>query len=79
MKWKENVAHRNSVGKPEGKRPLGQTKHRYEDNIKMCLQEADENLVNIYASTCYRNILACCCHLQSESKISVSLLDWSKC
>jgi hypothetical protein len=23
------------VGKPEGKRPLGRPKHRWEDNIKM--------------------------------------------
>jgi len=27
------------VGKPEGKRPLGRPKHRWEDNIKMGLQE----------------------------------------
>ena len=27
------------VGKPEGKRPLGRTRHRWEDNIKMDLQE----------------------------------------
>ena len=28
-----------SVGKPEGKRPLGGPRHRWEDNIKMDLQE----------------------------------------
>jgi len=27
------------VGKPEGKRPVGRPKHRWEDNIKMDLQE----------------------------------------
>jgi hypothetical protein len=27
------------VGKPEGKRPLGRPWHRWEDNIKMDLQE----------------------------------------
>jgi hypothetical protein len=27
------------VEKPEGKRPLGRTRHRWEDNIKMDLQE----------------------------------------
>ena len=27
------------VGKPEGKRPLGRTKHRWEDTIQMDLQE----------------------------------------
>jgi hypothetical protein len=27
------------VGRPEGKNPLGRPKHRWEDNIKMDLQE----------------------------------------
>ena len=27
------------VGKPEGKSPLGKPRHRWEDNIKMDLQE----------------------------------------
>jgi hypothetical protein len=27
------------VGKPEGKRPLGRPRHRWEDNIKADLQE----------------------------------------
>ena len=27
------------MGKPEGKRPLGKTRRRWEDNIKMDLQE----------------------------------------
>jgi len=27
------------VGKPEGKRPLGRPRHRWEDNIKMNLQQ----------------------------------------
>ena len=27
------------VGKPDGKRPLGRPRHRWEDNIKMGLQE----------------------------------------
>ena len=31
--------HKVSVGKPEGKRPLGRPKCRWEDNIKMDLQE----------------------------------------
>ena len=33
------VEHRVLVGKSEGKRPLGRTRHRWEDNIKMDLQE----------------------------------------
>jgi hypothetical protein len=31
--------HRVLVGKPEGKRPLSRPKRRWEDNIKMDLQE----------------------------------------
>ena len=31
--------HRVLVGKPEEKRPLGRHRHRWEDNIKMDLQE----------------------------------------
>jgi hypothetical protein len=31
--------HRMLVGKPEGKRPLGRPRHRWEDNIKMDLQK----------------------------------------
>ena len=47
MRWVGHVArigegrgvHRVLVGKPEGKRPLGRPKRRWEDNIKMDLQE----------------------------------------
>jgi hypothetical protein len=31
--------YRALVGKPEGRRPLGGTRHRWEDNIKMGLRE----------------------------------------
>jgi hypothetical protein len=31
--------YRVLVGKPEGKRPLGRPRSRWEDNIKMYLQE----------------------------------------
>ena len=34
--------HRVLVGKPEGKRPLGRSRRRWEDNIKMDLQEVEE-------------------------------------
>jgi len=47
MRWAGNVArmgerrgvYRVLVGKPEGKRPLGRPRRRWEDNIKMDLQE----------------------------------------
>jgi hypothetical protein len=32
-------AYRILVGRPEGKRPLGRPRRRWEDNIKMDLQE----------------------------------------
>ena len=44
MRWAGNIAcmrgvYRVLVGKTEGKRPLGRPKRRWEDNIKMDLQE----------------------------------------
>ena len=35
--------HRVLVGKPEGKRPLVRPRRRWEDNIKMDLQEVEES------------------------------------
>jgi hypothetical protein len=47
MRWAGHVTHmgegrgvyRVLVGKPEGKRPLGRPRRRWEDNIRMDLQE----------------------------------------
>jgi len=47
VKWAGHVArmgegrgvYRVLVGKPDGKRPLGRPRHRWEDNIKMDHQE----------------------------------------
>jgi hypothetical protein len=47
MRWAGHVArmgegrgvYRVSVGRPEGKRPLGRHRHRWEDNIKVDLRE----------------------------------------
>jgi hypothetical protein len=47
MRWAGHVArmvegrgvYRVLVGKPEGRRPLGRFRHRWEDNIKMDLRE----------------------------------------
>jgi hypothetical protein len=47
MRWAGHVAHigegrgayRILVGRPEGRRPLGRPRHRWEDDIKMDLQE----------------------------------------
>ena len=38
MKQSRN-AYRVLVGKPEGKRPLGRPRHRWEDNIRMDLRD----------------------------------------
>jgi hypothetical protein len=35
------VAYRILVGRSEGRRPLGRPKRRWEDNIKMDLQEVE--------------------------------------
>jgi hypothetical protein len=35
----KKTAYRISVGKPEGKRPLGRIRRRWVDNIKMDLRE----------------------------------------
>jgi len=36
---KRRGVYRVLVGKPEGKRSLGRPRHRWEDNVKMDLQE----------------------------------------
>ena len=38
MRWAGHVAQ-GVVGKPEGKRPLGRARRRWEDDIKLDLQE----------------------------------------
>ena len=38
--WERRGVYRVLVGKPEGKRPLGRHRRRWEDNIKMFLPEA---------------------------------------
>ena len=38
------VVYKVLVGKPEGKRPLGRPRRRWEDNIKMDLQEVRRDL-----------------------------------
>jgi hypothetical protein len=38
MNGERRAAYRVLVWKPEGNRPLGRTRHRWEDNIKMDLQ-----------------------------------------
>jgi len=35
--WERTGSYRVMVGRPEGKRPLGRSRRRWEDNIKMDL------------------------------------------
>jgi hypothetical protein len=54
MRWAGHVARMGKgrgvysvlVGRPEGKRPLGRHRHRWEDNIKMDLREMGIDGVN---------------------------------
>jgi hypothetical protein len=53
IKWAVNVAHTREVrnrgiliGKPEGKRPLGRPKRRWEDNIRLDLREIESKGVD---------------------------------
>jgi hypothetical protein len=39
--WKREIGRRISVGKPEGKRPLGKPKRSWVDNIKADLTEIE--------------------------------------
>jgi hypothetical protein len=40
------VVYRVLVGKPERKRPLGRPRHRWEDNVRMDLQELGRGCVD---------------------------------
>jgi hypothetical protein len=42
------------VGRPEGKRPLGRPRHRWEDNIKMDLREIGTDGANWIRLAQYR-------------------------
>ena len=52
LRWAGHVARMEEgrgvykvlVGKPEGKRPLGRPRRRWEDNIKMDLEESGKGL-----------------------------------
>jgi hypothetical protein len=37
--WEKRNAYRILVGKPEGKRPLGRSRHTWVDSIKIDLRE----------------------------------------
>jgi hypothetical protein len=39
--WERRGAYRILVGRPEGRRPLGRPRRKWEDNVKMDLQEVE--------------------------------------
>ena len=59
LRWTGHVARmeegRNAfkilAGKPTGKRPLGRSRRRWEDNIRMGLKEIGINTRNLFNST----------------------------
>jgi hypothetical protein len=67
LRWARQVAcmgesrcaYRISVGKPEGRRPLGRRRRRWEDNIKMDLRELEWEgtvLVHCFSDRVPRNL-----------------------
>ena len=63
MRWAGHVAHmgerrgicRILVGKPQGKRPLGRPRHRWEDSIKMDLQKVGCGAIELIKLAQYRD------------------------
>ena len=63
LRWAGNIARMEEdrsafkilTGKPTGKRPLGRLGHRWEDNIRMDLQEIGINTENWVDSAQVRN------------------------
>jgi hypothetical protein len=62
--------YRVLVGKPEGKRPLGRPRHRWEDNIKVDLQEVGCGGMN-YIELAYDREGAGICECGNESSDSI--------
>ena len=52
---KDRSAFKNLTGKPTGKRPLGRPRRRWEDNIRMDLEEIGINAGNWVDSAQDRN------------------------
>ena len=63
--------YRVLVGKCEGKRPLGRPKHRWEDNIKMALQEVGCGGMDWIELSQDRDRLGGTCECDNEASSSV--------
>jgi hypothetical protein len=70
MRWSGHVAcrrkkrnaHKSLVGKHEGKRPLGKSRHRWKDNISMYLRETGWEGVDLHLAQNRDQWLALCEH-----------------
>jgi len=67
------------VGKPEGKRPLVRTRHRWEGNIKMDLQEVGCEVMDWIELAQDRDGWRALCECGNEPSCSIKcgeFLDW---
>ena len=62
--------YRVLMGKPEGKRPLRRPRHRWEDNIKMDLQEVGCGGMDWIELAQNRQVV-CTCECGNELSVSV--------
>jgi hypothetical protein len=73
----EGCVYRVSVGKPEGNRPLGRPRRRWENNIKMDLQKWD---VKVWTGSSWFRIGTgggtCYCGIESSGSIKCGEFDY---
>jgi hypothetical protein len=74
MRWAGHVARMGEerkvykvlVGKPEGKRPLGRPRRRWEDGIRMCLRETGLGGCGLDSTASGQGPMAGCCECGDE-------------
>jgi len=64
------------VGKPEGKRPLGRPRRRWEDNIKMDIQEVECGGMDCYRSGSGKGQVAGTCECGNEPSGSIKCVEF---
>jgi hypothetical protein len=64
-------AHRILVGRPDGRRPLGRPRRRWEYNIKMDLQEVRWRCIDWIDMAQDRGKVACSCECGNEPSGSI--------
>ena len=64
--------HRVLVGKPEGKRPLGRPRRRWEDDIKMDLQEVGGSFGNWMDRDRWRALVSTVMNLRVQKMRGIS-------